>query len=99
MHCLRKDHCQQPVGVWHKSGKFVLEYRCGWCGEVCTDAWGDEMNTPPRSEHVPWVRELTDEEVLILNRAVLQVMFERNIAAGALDDAIDDERVIWENRS
>jgi hypothetical protein len=58
------------------------------------------MNVPiTYDEALELIRDLGDAHVLLLNRAVLQVMFERDIAGGSLDDAIDAERVIWENRS
>jgi hypothetical protein len=73
---------------------------------------GDEMEIGSLSELTPEelhrflrdilrdiLRELSNEDILQINRSVLQVMFERNIAAGALDEAIDAERVIWEDRS
>jgi hypothetical protein len=62
---------------------------------------GDEMNVPiTYDESLELIRDLSDEHVLLLNRAVLQVMFERNIAAGALDEALDRmdaEGESWEN--
>jgi hypothetical protein len=58
------------------------------------------MNVPiTYDEALELIRDLGDAHVLLLNRAVLQVMIERDLASGALDEAIDAERVIWENRS
>jgi hypothetical protein len=69
---------------------------------------GDEMEISRFSDMTPdelhlvvqsILRELPNEDILRINRAVLQVMFERDLAGGALDDAIDAGRVIWENKS
>jgi hypothetical protein len=99
------------VRIWITGSGPITNSGAGVC--VCGAAPpsrppGGEMEIGSLSELTPYelhrfvrdiLRELSNEDILQINRSVLQVMFERNIAAGALDEAIDAERVIWEDRS
>jgi hypothetical protein len=46
---------------------------------------------------IDMLRDLDDGEILTFNRAVLQVMFERDIAGGALEAALEKVEEQWES--
>jgi hypothetical protein len=49
---------------------------------------GDAMTPQTYDEILETLRELANEDILSLNRAILQVMLERDLANGAFEEAL-----------